>query len=396
MHRIQLARLHQVLAFHAFFAACLVGATAALEAHAQTAAPGGLPANAPELVTQIDALIDQLGDDSFHRREKAMAALIAIGPAAEGAVKASIDSDDPEVRYRCRKVLREIDRNLKAKRQAAFLEGDEDKLKINAESWQRLSKMIGNTRSSRELFVQMQVAAEDLLTEAEKYPDRCAARISQMYQQDAQLRRFGGKGTDPRRVAAMVFLAADQRIDLDSSALSRCVSLLYRYRTRFDEDDEAFKGLLGHWIDAKGEDIAQQYQFLRLAQQFKLPEGVELARKMVTTGRHSSYKAQAMLTLGQIGTKEDVALLQKQIDNDGRLGAFGRSGKKRKECKLGDVALAMCIVLSGEKLKDFGFKDAPEGRPSSTSYVHYGFYSDEARKAARQKWKEADKPQASK
>ena len=77
-----------------------------------------------------------------------------------------------------------------------------------------------------------------------------------------------------------------------------------------------------------------------------------------------------------------------QISNSGTLGAFARSGNKRKQCKLGDVALAMCIVLSEKKLKDFGFKDAPEGRPASMSYVQYGFYTEDERKAAVKKWNE--------
>jgi hypothetical protein len=348
----------------------------------------------PDVMKRVATLIEQLGDDSFHRRDEATAALIAIGELAEEKVLAASKNHDPEVRYRCRTVLRTIERNQIAQRRSAFLDGDIEKLKINARSWERYSQIVGNTRDSRELFLQMQIAAGDLLDEAEQKPTSCAQRVAQMYLEDTQLRRFGGQGTDSGRVAAMVFIAANKGVSLDSQAMSQSTSLLYRYRSHFDENDTAFRELLAHWVRSKANSATQQYQFLRLTQQFQLKEGIDLARKMITAGGSSSYKAQAMLTLGKLGTRDDVALLEKQIDNDGALASTG-SKTKRKTCKLGDVALAICVVLNDQKLVDFGFQDAPEGRPVSTSYVQYGFYTDEQRQAARQKWESWNKSRSS-
>ena len=205
----------------------------------------------PDVMKRVATLIEQLGDDSFHRRDEATAALIAIGELAEEKVLAAIKNHDPEVRYRCRTVLRTIERNQIAQRRSAFLEGDIEKLKINARSWQRYSQIVGNTRDSRELFLQMQIAAGDLLDEAEQKPASCAQRVAQMYLEDAQLRRFGGQGMDPGRVAAMVFIAANKGVSLDSKAMSQSISLLYRYRSSFDENDTAFRQLLGHWVRSK-------------------------------------------------------------------------------------------------------------------------------------------------
>jgi hypothetical protein len=233
-----------------------------------------------------------------------------------------------------------------------------------------------------------------LLDEAEQKPASCAQHVAQMFLEDTQLRRFGGQGMDPGRVAAMVFIATNNRVTLDPKAMSQSVSLLYRYRSHFDDNDTTFRQLLGHWVSSKANSATEQYQFLRMTQQFQLKEGVHLARKMISAGGSSSYKAQAMLTLGKLGTRDDVALLEKQIGNDGALASTG-SKTKRKTCKLGDVALAICVVLSDQKLVDFGFQDAPEGRPVSTSYVHYGFYTDEQRQAARQKWESWNKSRSS-
>ena len=340
----------------------------------------------------LTQLIEQLGADSFHDREEAMSELVKIGPPAEKAVEAAIESVDPEVAYRARKVIKEIDRSLIAQRRKAFLEGDVAKLKTNAASWKRMEEMLGNTRESRELFLQMQVAGEDILTAAEENPRHCAQQISTLYNEDQQARRFGGQGLAPGAVAAMVFASSDDRVPLDATTLSRCTSLLYRYRGSLGEN-ELFQDMLGEWVTVKGDSGPQQYQLLRLCQQFKLPEGVKLARKMVGGCGHTSYKAHAMLTIGMFGGEDDVELLKGLISNDTKVGSVARSGNKRIECRLGDVALGMVLALTEQNAKDYGFTNASNGRPTSSSYYNYGFVDNEARTAARQKWAEYLKAQ---
>ena len=298
----------------------------------------------------------------------------------------ALDAADPEVSYRARKILKEIDRSLIAQRREAFLAGDVGKLKTNASSWKRMEELVGNTRKSRELFLEMQIAGERLLTAAEEDPRRCAQDIAQLYTEDQNARRFGGGGLPAGAVAAMVLIGSDDRVSLDSSAISRCTSLLYRHRGTLGEND-VFKQLLGNWVTKKSTGT-MQYQFLRLAQQFKLPEGIDLARKMASGGGSTSYKAQALLTIGMLGGEDDLELLESLIENDSRVGSVARSGNKRIECKVGDIALAMALALTDQNAKEYGFPNAPNGRPSSTSYYNYGFVDNESRQAARKKWVE--------
>ncbi len=330
-------------------------------------------------------LIKQLGADSFHEREAAMAKLIGIGPSVEEEVEAATDAADPEVAYRARKILKEIDRSLITQQREAFLGGDVEKLKANAESWQRMEEMLGNTRESRELFLEMQVAAEDLLTLAENDPRACSGEIAQLYTKDQNARRFGGQGLPRGVVVAMVFIGADEDITLDAATMSRSTSLLYRHKGALGDND-LFKQMLGKWVNSKATGT-QQYQFLRLAQQFNLEEGITLARKMVDGAAHNSYKAHAILTLGMLGGEEDIELLEGLISNDTRVGTISR-GKQRMECRLGDVALAMALALTEQEAKEYGFPNAPNGRPTSTSYHNYGFVDDKQRSDARKKWEE--------
>ena len=197
---------------------------------AQTAEPAG----SGPAATEIEALIDQLGDDSFQARETAMAKLIQVGPPAEPSIQAALDAPDPEVAYRAKKILKEIDRNLIQKRRDAFLAGDIDQLKTNAASWKHMEKLVGNTREARELFAQMQESGVKLLTTVEEDPKRFSQEVVQLYTLDQQMRRFGGgNGLPAGVVAAMVLLGSDEKVSLDATAVSRCTSLLYRHRASF-------------------------------------------------------------------------------------------------------------------------------------------------------------------
>ena len=131
---------------------------------------------------EVQAMIDGLRHESFARREEAMQQLIAAGFAVEKAVTAAVGDGDPEVRFRAAKVLREIEKSQIAERRLRFIDGDTAAMKLNAASWARLAAVLGNTRASRELFVQMQTDGGSLLDQLEADPARCAGEIAALYQ----------------------------------------------------------------------------------------------------------------------------------------------------------------------------------------------------------------------
>lgn len=348
------------------------------------------PSGAEETVASDSVqLIEQLGADSFWVREQAVASLISAGSKVEAEVREALDHDDVEIRYRSHKVLIEIDKGQQPSRRAAFLAGDIDQLKSNKKSWQRLEKLVGNTPETRQLFLTMLVGGEEILTKGETSASECSALITQLYDAQSHARRTGKEEViTPGGVTAMVFVLSDSKLGLDTAAINRVSSLLlHQYRARLNDKNPAFKTIMGKAVqNSKG--TQQQYQMLRLSDQFGLKEdGVALARKMLGSG-HNSYRARAMLTIGQLGDKEDVEALAKYVNDSATLGSTSHKGGQRYETRLGDVALAMAIVLSGKKPEEFGFPDAPGGKPTSTSYHNYGFYDDANRKRAQKKWAE--------
>jgi hypothetical protein len=57
----------------------------------------------------LKALVDQLGDDSFQRRESASRQLVAIGGRAKSFLQKAVSSEDYEIAYRAKVCLAEID-----------------------------------------------------------------------------------------------------------------------------------------------------------------------------------------------------------------------------------------------------------------------------------------------
>ena len=332
-----------------------------------------------------DKLIEQLGSDSYQTREDATIALIAIGPPAEAAVGAASKTDDAEVRYRCAMILRGINLGQLANRRKAFLDGDTSRLQANVESWKLMEKITGDTRESRELFIQMQIDGAELLNDADNNPTNCAAQISRMYMTSVTARRIGEPLPDGV-IAAMVLIFNDDRVKVQTASASQAVQLLYQYRATLGDNNEAFRSLLVHWMKNQS-DEKLMLSLLRLAQTFKLKEeGLRLAQKGLANSR-ATTKAYAILAIGQLGGKEEIEALDKLVTSNEQLGGAMRVGKKKKICKVGDVALAMCVSLSGQRYKDFGFVGVPEGVPIS-SYYYYGFVDDESRNEARKKWAE--------
>src|SRR5579862_3130622 len=84
--------------------ALFVGQRPALAADSPAAPPATQP-----LSPEMDALIQQLGADDFHIREKASAKLEAMGKDAIPALKEAKKSPDPEIHTRAEAILSRID-----------------------------------------------------------------------------------------------------------------------------------------------------------------------------------------------------------------------------------------------------------------------------------------------
>jgi HEAT repeat protein len=67
-----------------------------------------------EADARLSALVRQLGDDSFTRREQASRQLVTIGPRARAALQEALKDPDPEVVHRARECLEQIGKGASA------------------------------------------------------------------------------------------------------------------------------------------------------------------------------------------------------------------------------------------------------------------------------------------
>jgi hypothetical protein len=135
-------------------------------------------------------------------------------------------------------------------------------------------------------------------------------------------------------------------------------------------------------------DAGAVEQAIRAALALKLKEAAGLAVKALRDAKGRNGYAMAVLAVGKLGTREDIALLEPILKDRTGCGSFGTGGVTGTT-ELGDVALASLVRLSGHTLKEYGF---PAGNLDEwTLQVHgppiLGFPSDKERNAAKQKWK---------
>jgi hypothetical protein len=136
-----------------------------------------------------------------------------------------------------------------------------------------------------------------------------------------------------------------------------------------------------------------QQRGFQLASQAGLKEALPIALRLLEKKDQQSYaKAQVILALAKLGTKEHIPLLNKYLDDTTNLGSINFGNGPQLTVQLRDVAMAVQIQLAGQKLGDYGYDTRYTGA-GFTSYHYYGFPEEadgksKARDEAHAKWKE--------
>jgi hypothetical protein len=352
-----------------------------------------VPAETTPPEEQAPALVRQLGAADFAQREIATDALMKIGPAAKAALLAGAKDADPEVSYRSERLLVTIlEEDFKA-RLAGFVADKEGKQEHDLPGLARFRKMLGNDPTTRDLYVEMANANRQLLEEAEANPKGAGARHSGEAQR-LMFRAFGQIPADRRpvtfpEVAVLLFVAADPNVTVVDQSRQFMLNLLYQpafqQTVQNGPRSDAAKKLLGAFMLQASGPMSQQ--FLQLAIQYKIKEGVDLAVKLIKDKDYAF--GQSITTIGKLGGKEHLPILVPLLKNDTALtGQFNFNGKMiRTEVR--DVALAMSVALQGQSIKDFGFEFLQGNNEAAyVSPILLGFENKEKRDAAFKKYQD--------
>lgn len=360
-----------------------------------------IPAPDAKAKAEIAALIIQLGEELFDRREEAVTKLLTYGLPALKQIEEGTKNADPEIRYRCgvvRVALKEIDLDRRLKAFAADVKGEKDH---GLPAWNRFAELHGSGAESRQLFVDIFTAEPTVLkglqTDPKKTNDVVSSRVFQL-QQSLQTQQQISLGS----VTALLFAAGEKDVTLtvqnQQMIFNFCHQPSVREAIMGGPKKDVVRSVLGKYI-VRSEGWAA-HQGLNLALQYELKEGLEVARKMVKSkgGGQPHLMQLALLATAKLGNTEDIADMEPLLEDKTVIFA-SQINNQNIQCQVRDFALvSMTHLLSKDKervkatplesgdLKAFGFSRL-EANPFQLYAPHtVGFVNEDDRLKVFAKW----------
>lgn len=380
---------------------------------------------------KLNKLIGQLGDETFAVREEATEQLIRAGIEAKPLLIAALSSPDAEVRFRAKRVLEVVVEGDFQRRLKAFEEDVDGSRGLSLPGWGAFKEFLGDDRTVRTLFVELQ-RAEPLLLEAYESDPKLAAQSLAERLQLLQLNAggrlinranrnfvFSSAALQPGlgNSLAMLLIAGDKSISVkdDVADRFRLVQTTTELRSALaagDARSQLCRKILGRWIEREVGETASIYN-LNTAMQFNMPEGLVPATKLLKKGTAQvQAKYMAAMMIGNHGNREHLPLIEPLLGAADRVAGTAAVkvrvaaglpnqpvpvNRVATETQLRDIALVVTIKLSGQNPVDFGFKNLT---PADLKVLQVqaiqqrmGFPNPEERIAAFQKWEDWQKGQ---
>jgi hypothetical protein len=369
-----------------------MGATT-IAALALVAGPSGDAA----LCMKARELVSQLAAPVFRDRETAARELVRMGYRARAALAEGEKHPDPEVADRCRRLLPQAIEWHIQHLLDAFLADPNGQLPEDLPGARRWARLVGSTKESRELFAEMIQNHRQVLARVEQAP-RQLPEVYRAFCQDVYARvriNIEGRHTVSRsELVLFLFLGSDpeqKRSDagpraympayqlLNQSSLSQALSEL--------GGSEPIKKLFVAWLEQEQQPNLLRRAFM-IASQAGLKEAVPTGIKLVRDkALPASSRAQVMVYLGRMGGRELIKEIEPFLEDKSLISTV-RFNDEQMTVELRDVAMGVCVLLAKEKPADFGFERTRSEPASFSSYIYYGFTTEEKREAAHKKWKE--------
>jgi hypothetical protein len=352
--------------------------------------------SASEASDRAVALVRKLGDPSVRARDKASQELVKLGRAATQALLAGSRDSDPEVRTRCRHLLpAALWLDLQA-RISAYLADTSGSQGHDLPGLARYQQLLGSSPEARALFGEIIKSDPLLLEQAESDPKAAVARFTARAQllQQQQFNNIGSgrrPAANKSDVACMLFIGTSPDLDLPTMASYPLYTLLQQEPVRSAitsaGPDDPLRKLLLAWIKRRTDPTSVQ-QSLSLAMNLDLKECLDLA---VTTLRDKQCqawnRAAAATTVGKLGGRGALPVLESVLTDSTQVANMVLNNA-RGTTELRDVALALCVHLTGQKLADYHFEVLGNNPGMLFTTYHYSGFSDPTqREAAFKKWK---------
>ncbi len=147
--------------------------------------------------------------------------------------------------------------------------------------------------------------------------------------------------------------------------------------------------LLGNWVrKSLTAGIGLRAQNMMLAQQFELPETLDLALSLISDETMEPYlRPYAVMAVAKFGQKQHLLTLSKLLDDESLCGEYEDSEEgETVVCQVRDAALAAMICLTGQSLSDYGFEGLDNDDALDMDLSELGFRSAGSREKAFALW----------
>lgn len=282
---------------------------------------------------EIQQLIEKLGAEQFQEREVASAALLEIGEPALLPLSTAERGKDSEVVARARAIRERIERDRFETISFSFKRDPDPTASYGLPGWKSFSKVAGTSRPAKRLFLEMLddrslVALCLEALDGGNVPDGTFDGLPGDPQ--ARLRAVVGKTCTEIRDSVLkarqtaqtgdliAILVAVQLLDspeqevhdtarllCNTGALSRMMSMPGAAPTA--------RKMMGAWFMKV--PAAYGSEVLNWSNLYRIPEARQMALRMLDAQIEVEMKADALLSLSQFGLPEDLAIIDKFIDN---------------------------------------------------------------------------------
>jgi hypothetical protein len=369
------------------------------------AAPASAPRTVPKRVAaaapvdsraaaaRAQQLVPRLGNDSFDVREQASAALKELGLAAKPALLAGLQSQDAEIRARCRRLLPQIMDEDFSNRLSALISNKHKQAQPDFPAWRQFVAMVGDDAYTRRLFFEMQRSERELMQAIESGPELTREMLeyrSLEFQSQRSLVYRPGYGQLPIGSAAALFFAAAQPGVKTSEQLAVNLQVLGSHPSvqmamRSGPQVEPMQRILNAWVSVATGPVTS-YQAFMLALRYRLPAALEPAlATLKADGVPATSRRGALLVVGMFGKREHAPLVAPLLQDSTPCGTVSLQ-RRPMEVEVRDTALAVLATLLDIDPGQFGL-----GRLRDNAWSHFkldmlGFRSAQDREAGFARW----------
>ncbi len=384
---------------------------------------------------RIKQLIIRLGDSDHLVRTKSQEQLLKIGEPAVGPLQAVLNFEDSsiapdnEIRLRATRLLILIQREVRERKLAEFLDGTRDGIELHG--WIDFRNLLGNEEQARRLFIKLHEARSDLLRAPLDGKLKTENELHQSIVSEIRLSTNGNAESVVDKLSAVLF-AASRKTHWDTDKLASAPSVIASDTKRIHRvlmqphmiktinghsTGAEIKILISHWIDSlqvqsgdtKQSKLAKNYATsISVIDAYQIGDKSELVLKYALDTKLSSHtRSLALATLSRIGTTETIPKLAPLLSDSTVVGTYvltgpfqasatSKPGSVNKasarsdirpllEVQIRDLALAASTILKGSSPDQFGFH--PQAMSEGKLVVNQtGFLTDADRGEAIIRW----------